>query len=491
MKNKKKKNEFDSDFETDDLGFKEEFDESDPISQTPLTKAERRMIKNTKQKSEDRSKLDHYDKSDIAEARRYAKNHKLKVLFVTVTIILLVAVLTALIVFAILHIKNGPSTKDYIISVGSEEPYELDYDEANEYGQFYFDLVSIAKYADLTVTGSDEKNGALKFSCEDETYVRFVDGQSVATVNGIPVEVGGEVHFVSATKDEKAKCLIPFTFIEKLFSYKADKEMPGMAVLISKKNEVTIHRYSKNNINRPISFSADCFIRASEGFYASLKTVSVDANTASALRTPMLVLVNKTYALEESEISSDALVSLSTLGCPVTNYIEEEGLDFFDPIAALALVAMINDANENLEGDDKILVSSAFRSFSYQNGLHKKYIEDYLDNPNISENEAKEQALLFSAPPGKSEHHTGLCVDLVDDAHKDKELSERFEETPAFEWLSKNAHKYGFILRYPKGKTDITKYSYEPWHYRFVGIYASSIIHEENITLEEFLAKTD
>ncbi|MBR5272018.1 MAG: D-alanyl-D-alanine carboxypeptidase family protein, partial [Clostridia bacterium] len=64
-----------------------------------------------------------------------------------------------------------------------------------------------------------------------------------------------------------------------------------------------------------------------------------------------------------------------------------------------------------------------------------------------------------------------------------------FENTTAFKWLQKHAHEYGYILRYPKGKTWITGYAYEPWHYRYVGIPAATIIHNENTTYEQYYAK--
>ena len=186
------------------------------------------------------------------------------------------------------------------------------------------------------------------------------------------------------------------------------------------------------------------------------------------------------------------MVSLKSLGCPTVNGLADyDNKDFFDPIAALALIAMINEANKTLEGDDKILVSSAYRSYTYQAGLHEKHIDIYMDEHDVSEEEARKQVMLTSAPAGMSEHHTGLCVDLVEKRAAERDLDESFEETEAFAWLSQNAHKYGFILRYPKDKTDITKYSYEPWHYRFVGIYAANIIYEDSITLEEYLVELD
>ena len=484
MKNKNKKNEFDSDFENNELN--EDINAED-LANSELTRAQQKMLRNEKKKrGEDRSQLDPYDKSDLAEARRYVKKNKFKVLFVTLTIIMLLAVLATIVIFVIIQAKNGPSKDDYIVSVGDQEPYELDYDDANEYGQFYFDLKSIANYAELIITGSDGKDGRMTFRCQDKTYVRFVNGDQTAIVNGTPVDVGGAVHIISATDKEESKCLVPFSFIQKMFSHNADGKSNGLAVQISEKNEIIIHRISYTNGTKPpISFSPDSFTVAKNGYSNAVPTNHVDSETANSLRTTNLTLINKSHTLTPEEISDEGMISLSTLNCPVSDSKSKTD-DFFDPIAALALCAMINDANKTLEGDDKILVSSAYRSYSYQEGLHKGYIESEM-RPGISEEEAREIAEFFSAPPGASEHHLGLCVDVVDIGHEDKELSEIFAETPAYEWLSKNAHKYGFILRYPDNKTDITKYSYEPWHYRFVGVQAATIIYNDELTLEEFL----
>ena len=494
MKNKQKKNEFDSDFEN--FEAEDEIAEED-LADAELTKAQRRMIRNSKKKGEDRSKLDHYDKSDVAEAKRYAKNHKFKVLFVTLTIFLLLAVVTALIIFAVVQSKNGPSHNDYKVFIGYETfekdkpAFELDYKDHNRYGQFYFDLKSISKYAGLQVGGTDKEKGSLTFRCQDNTYVTLTDGRSVAVINGSFIEVGGEVHIISATAEEESKCLVPFSFMQNLFSYAADGVSQGIGIKITKNNEIIISKITySNGKNPPISFSEKGFTPASEGFYAKLPD-NIDEATTAALRVSNVKLVNKSYSLDADEISTQGLVSLSNLGCPVTDYIKEESIDFFDPIAALALKAMINDANESLEGDDKILVSSAFRSYNYQKSVYQTYLRNYMNENNVSEDEAKKQIELFSARPGTSEHHTGLCVDLVDEKSKTYELSQRFEETAAFKWLSENAHKYGFILRYPKNKTDITKYEYEPWHYRFVGVEVATFMHEQGFTLEEFLGKVN
>jgi len=75
------------------------------------------------------------------------------------------------------------------------------------------------------------------------------------------------------------------------------------------------------------------------------------------------------------------------------------------------------------------------------------------------------------------------------DVSHDGTLEKTFENTKQFKWLSENAYKYGFILRFPKDKVDITGYDYEPWHYRYVGIETATLIHNENLTLEEYLVK--
>lgn len=483
MKQKHKKNEFESDFENSELdALNEEIDDLKKLS-----KAERKMLRAAKRKGIDRSTLDPYDQSDKAEFKRYAKKHKATVAIVSITIALLLAIIGTVVAILIIRQQGKPSSANYEVTVGEDKPYTLSYKEANSYGQFYFDLCSIAKYSDLVVSGSE---GRVKFTCPDGTYVRFVNDSATATVNGDAVKVGGKVKIIPSTEKEEGKCLVPFKFIEKLFSHKADGNSVGMVAKVSSKNKVTIHRISYSNGSQPpISFASECFDYADDMQISSYPNPNIDARTASAICVSKLYLVNKSNPMREDEITTNGLVSLKSLNCPTVDGLEDyDSKDFFDPTAALALIAMINEANKTLEGGDKILVSSAYRSFSYQEGLHEKYIDNYMDEHDVSEEEAREQTLLTSAPAGKSEHHSGLCVDLVESRAAQRELDETFEDTEAFAWLSQNAHKYGFILRYPKDKTDITKYSYEPWHYRFVGAYAATIIYEDNITLEEYLA---
>src|SRR5699024_5056985 len=91
-----------------------------------------------------------------------------------------------------------------------------------------------------------------------------------------------------------------------------------------------------------------------------------------------------------------------------------------------------------------------------------------------------EMADTYSARPGHSEHQTGLAFDL-------NEISDAFAGTPEAEWLAEHAHEYGFIIRYPADKEDITGYSYEPWHVRYLGKEIAEKVYESGLCLEEYL----
>ena len=119
----------------------------------------------------------------------------------------------------------------------------------------------------------------------------------------------------------------------------------------------------------------------------------------------------------------------------------------------------------------------------------KAMLQRGLVSGGMSEEEAKVEAAKAVAIPGTSEHQLGLAVDLVDANMQD--LTSAQESTETQKWLMANSWRYGFIHRYPNGKTDITGIIYEPWHYRYVGKDAAQEIFNRDITLEEYLGKTE
>lgn len=145
-----------------------------------------------------------------------------------------------------------------------------------------------------------------------------------------------------------------------------------------------------------------------------------------------------------------------------------------DETASNALEEMFKAAEK--EGVSIYLVSG-YRSYDLQSSLYDKKVAQ------VGEGNAEFQ----ESPPGTSEHQTGLAFDVNETDNVDALLNTEFENTEAFEWLNANCAKYGFILRYPKGKRDITGFNYKPWHYRYVGKTAAAAITSEGITLEEYL----
>lgn len=140
------------------------------------------------------------------------------------------------------------------------------------------------------------------------------------------------------------------------------------------------------------------------------------------------------------------------------------------------ILPCVKESFENMQKDaykEKVLllIVSGFRSYAYQTMLYNRYKKFDKD------------ADRYSAIPSHSEHQTGLAIDLI---NTDSINIAKFKKE--FDWLDKNAHKYGFILRYPKNKEEITGYKYEPWHYRYVGESLAKVLYNNGnwITLEEY-----
>ena len=149
----------------------------------------------------------------------------------------------------------------------------------------------------------------------------------------------------------------------------------------------------------------------------------------------------------------------------------------FDSRAIDALKEMIEA--ERKSGASGIWVQSAYRSIEYQEEVFNKQVQEYINEGKTKE-EAEELTLKIINKPGTSEHNLGLAVDF-NYANND------FEDSTAFTWLKENAEDYGFILRYPKEKVDITKVDYEPWHWRYVGIENAKEINKLGYCLEEYI----
>ena len=158
-----------------------------------------------------------------------------------------------------------------------------------------------------------------------------------------------------------------------------------------------------------------------------------------------------------------------------------QGNYYLDSRAAPYAKQMIADAKK--EGIE-LQICSSIRDVELQTRLFNNKINDLIAE-GYSDEDARIKAATIVAVPGTSEHHTGLALDIVTPSYQ--RLNAGYAETDAAKWLKANAAKYGFILRYPEDKTEITKIIFEPWHYRYVGTEYSEFIMSEGICFEEFI----
>lgn len=176
------------------------------------------------------------------------------------------------------------------------------------------------------------------------------------------------------------------------------------------------------------------------------------------------MIVNKTYSLPSDYIPKNTHKKVTNDTTICSTCIVKDAYDAFVKMKEEASKSKIN-----------LYIQSGYRSYSYQNGLYNMYVKK----------DGKDKADTYSARPGNSEHQSGYAMDL-------NSVDVSFANTKEGKWLNTNAYKYGFILRYPKDKDHVTGYSFEPWHYRYVGTNLSEVLYNNGnwLTMEEYFGIT-
>ena len=183
-----------------------------------------------------------------------------------------------------------------------------------------------------------------------------------------------------------------------------------------------------------------------------------------------LILINKQHSIPDGYEEEVPLGNISTM----------KGIMHCDERIIDDLLDMIQAAKDD---GVTLAICSPYRDLQYQEMLFGRKITKYMKR-GLSYMEAYQLASQAVTVPNASEHQIGLALDIVTDTYV--ALNEGFAKTAAGKWLAENSCKYGFILRYPQGKEDITGIEYEPWHFRYVGVEAATLMTEQGITLEEF-----
>lgn len=231
---------------------------------------------------------------------------------------------------------------------------------------------------------------------------------------------------------------------------------------------------------------------SSEESSLSSETSSVPEETSSSESVPETSSIPETSSSESEEPSPKDYGTLILVN--PWNYIPEDytleletvqgkyKMDIKAAESARNLVAAAKEAGFNMQ------LCSAYRTVEKSAELYQRKVNQYIGY-GYSETDAKVEAAKWVAPPGTSEHHTGLAMDLVSSDYWNyySDLEHDYEKFDSFKWMYEHCAEFGFILRYPKDKQDITGITYEPWHYRYVGVEAAKYIMENGLCLEEYL----
>ncbi len=235
-----------------------------------------------------------------------------------------------------------------------------------------------------------------------------------------------------------------------------------VAVLVYGDMQVVSMEEERDTVSDPVL--DDVSSEPSKSEVSNIKTDDpmVSSQTEVAVDLPWnLVLVNK-----ENPLPSDySFTKQSYSGIPV------------DERMYSSMTAMLNDA---INSGMNLWIASGYRSEEEQEAIIDREVSSRMNNNNMSEEEAIETVMLTMLTPGASEHHTGLAIDF-------NYVSMSFKNTDEYQWLLENAEDYGFILRYPADKADITGIDYEPWHFRYVGIDEAKEMNSLGYCLEEYI----
>lgn len=340
----------------------------------------------------------------------------------------------------------------------------------------YVNLSEIAEVCGFTVSGT---KACLRYTADGGEYIEFTIGSVSAKINGDIVNMEG-----AALVRENESVWIPLSFGELYFN----------GILFDRneeRNYMVIHREKlpESSDDDPIYADITFRVKGSQalegvdedpdiGDYIDLGFVN-DLSEYEQYMNPedrdaYLILVNKTNTIS-SETVPENLVS-------IVNVRQDGRKEQMVECAEKALEAMFIELKS--AGYTDLSVTSGYRSYNKQVSLFTTYLQNEMkNNPSLTEAEAKEIVLTYSAFPGTSEHQTGLCCDM----HNLPSAGVAFANKEAYTWLKENCHKFGFIIRFPEDKTDITGYSFEPWHYRFVGRYHATRMYNLGMCLEEYV----
>ncbi|MBQ7474293.1 MAG: D-alanyl-D-alanine carboxypeptidase family protein [Clostridia bacterium] len=440
-----------------------------------------------RQKREIREKMRVVRKKQRKEKR---KTFFARFLIGAVIFVLLGAISAGIFAYSFFRSPDAPKSSGISYVFGGTTVRTADRSTAYRDGVLYICFNDLADYLSMATTGSagemtfvfpkwDEKNDSS--GTGDEMSVTFTDKGRTVSVGSRRITVEAEC----ATVGENM--WVPLSF--------AEEYVEGIKVVFNKKkNTVSVSRLEDEELSvkgkpvyLPVSlklkdqFPAEGYVPGNAikvpdvTFITDLSSYETYMNPPDA--SEYLVLVNADHPLSAASVPED----LTDL--PMTRQ-DGRATAKARLYAANALEALF--AEMAAMGFDDVSVTSGYRSYADQTALFENYVAGELEaDPSLSREAAEEIVTTYSSRPGTSEHQTGLSVDM----HNMEYANAEFANTEVYRWLEENAWKFGFILRFPEGKTDLTGVKFEPWHWRYVGRAAAYAIKEQKLCLEEYAAK--
>lgn len=362
---------------------------------------------------------------------------------------------------------------------------EIPMSEAYQNEMLYIDFTAVAKLCGFSAVG-DASGITYAFTSSSGTdqYIKFEYDSDTVNVNGHSINMTG----IAFIKNGNLK--VPFSFIEaNIRGLVCDVDEKERTVTITREKmtgsrpddpkyeEVVLLLQPDPPVTSPFEEEDDAPIVPEVTFISDLSAYEQYMDPLD--RDAYLVLINKEYPVDQN-YAPDDLEFVTQKYCVYTGDYQAK----MRHVAAMAMTAMLTEA-ENY-GINDVKITLAYRNYWTQNWLYTGYIDEEMAK-GLSREQAEAIVKTYSAPPGCSEHQSGLCADMHNVYFQaDKEL-EDFEYTEAYKWLKDNCWKFGFVVRFPKGKEEITGFQFECWHYRFVGRYHAYQMYSQGLCLEEYL----
>ncbi|MBQ8401922.1 MAG: M15 family metallopeptidase [Clostridia bacterium] len=400
------------------------------------------------------------------------------------------------------HTPDAAEEHRIAYTYGGQQVRKASFEDAYANGVYYFCFQDLADYLEMAETGSAAERRFLFIGDGEqadsrgegtEEYVTFPDGQALAIVNGQQVPLDGPNRLIGE------EVWVSVDFVEDVMenlSLQTDDKRIAMGKIADPEaaedeNKVLLYLDPTFRLKAADPVEAipeeDAFLPSGledEDGEIDMELANVtfvndltayEQYMAPEKRDGYLDLVNTTHTLSADYAPTDLLDVAATAQGRTTQRLRQ--------IAAKALEALLLEMNS--AGLPGMQVNSGYRTYSYQAMLFETYTGNELaKDPNLTREQAEAIVLTYSTRPGTSEHQTGLAVDM----DLDGSFSTDFQYTDEYKWLTENAWKFGFILRFPADKEDITTIQFEPWHWRFVGRYHAKKIHDAGVCLEEYIA---